>query len=57
LRAWCSRRRWRTCVNPGIAAAELLPIHDFVDDGYLLDKALSNYWGYNTLNFFAPSRR
>lgn len=43
--------------NLGITAVELLPIHGFVDDGYLLDKGLSNYWGYNTLNFFAPSRR
>jgi isoamylase len=43
--------------NLGITAVELLPIHSFVDDGYLLDKGLTNYWGYNTLNFFAPARR
>jgi isoamylase len=41
----------------GVTAVELLPIHSFVDDGYLLDKGLSNYWGYNSLNFFATSRR
>ena len=41
----------------GITALELLPIHDFVDDGYLLDKGLKNYWGYNTLNFFSPDAR
>ncbi len=43
--------------NLGVTAVELLPVHDFVDDGYLLDKGLTNYWGYNTLNFFAPARR
>jgi isoamylase len=43
--------------NLGVTAVELLPIQSFVDDGYLLDKGLCSYWGYNTLNFFAPSRR
>jgi isoamylase len=43
--------------NLGVTAVELLPIHGFVDDGYLLDKGLTNYWGYNSLNFFAPARR
>jgi glycogen operon protein len=43
--------------NLGVTAVELLPIQSFVDDGYLVDKGLCNYWGYNTLNFFAPSRR
>ncbi|MET0400212.1 MAG: glycogen debranching protein GlgX [Longimicrobiaceae bacterium] len=41
----------------GVTALELLPVHDFVDDGYLLDRGLRNYWGYNTLNFFAPDAR
>jgi isoamylase len=41
----------------GVTAIELLPVHDFVDDGYLLDKGLTNYWGYNTLNYFAPDAR
>ncbi len=41
----------------GITAAELLPIHAFVDDGYLVDKGLRNYWGYNTIGFFAPEPR
>jgi len=41
----------------GVTALELLPVHDFVDDGYLLDKGLKNYWGYNTLNFFSPDAR
>ncbi|HET6762239.1 MAG TPA: glycogen debranching protein GlgX [Longimicrobiaceae bacterium] len=41
----------------GVTALELLPVHDFVDDNYLLEKGLRNYWGYNTLNFFAPDAR
>ena len=41
----------------GVTAVELLPIHMFVDDSYLLDKGLKNYWGYNTISFFAPARR
>ena len=41
----------------GVTAVELLPIHTFVDDNYLLDKDLRNYWGYNTISFFAPARR
>jgi isoamylase len=41
----------------GVTAVELLPVHTFVDDSYLLDKRLKNYWGYNTIGFFAPARR
>jgi glycogen operon protein len=41
----------------GVTAVELLPIHTFVDDDYLLDKGLKNYWGYNTIGFFSPTRR
>jgi isoamylase len=41
----------------GVNAVELLPIHTFVDDSYSLDKGLRNYWGYNTISFFAPARR
>ena len=37
----------------GITAVELLPIHAFVDDKFLLDKGLTNYWGYNSVAFFA----
>jgi glycogen operon protein len=38
----------------GVTAVELLPVHHHVDDRHLLDKKLSNYWGYNTLAFLAP---
>jgi len=41
----------------GVTSVELLPIHAFVNDSYLLDKGLTNYWGYNTLGFFAPDPR
>ncbi len=38
----------------GVSAIELMPVHQFVDDKVLQDKGLSNYWGYNTIAFFAP---
>ena len=41
----------------GVTALELLPVHDFVDDNFLLEKGLANYWGYSTLNFFSPDAR
>ncbi|WP_309085434.1 glycogen debranching protein GlgX [Chelativorans sp.] len=41
----------------GVTSAELLPVHAFVDDDYLLQKGLRNYWGYNTIGFFAPDPR
>jgi glycogen operon protein len=41
----------------GVTAVELLPVHEFVDDRFLVERGLRNYWGYNTLNFFAPSTR
>ena len=41
----------------GVTSLELLPIHHFVDDKFLLDKGLRNYWGYNTIGFFAPDPR
>ncbi len=38
----------------GVTAIELMPIHQFVNDSFLQQKGLSNYWGYNTIGFFAP---
>ncbi len=38
----------------GVTAIELMPVHQFVNDSTLQDKGLSNYWGYNTIGFFAP---
>ena len=37
----------------GVTSIELLPVHGFVDDHYLLEKGLKNYWGYNSIAFFA----
>jgi len=41
----------------GITAIELMPVHQFVNDRILMDRGLSNYWGYNTIGFFAPDVR
>src|ERR1700761_8017181 len=41
----------------GVTAVELMPVHEFVDDKNLLDRGLRNYWGYNSINFFAPEAR
>jgi isoamylase len=43
--------------NLGITSIELLPIHAFPDDEHLMSKGLSNFWGYNTMAFFAPEQR
>lgn len=41
----------------GITAVELMPVHHHIDDRHLTEKGMSNYWGYNTLSFFAPDVR
>jgi isoamylase len=41
----------------GITAVELLPVHAFIDDSHLVEKGMRNYWGYNTIGFFAPDPR
>ncbi|TFL16944.1 glycogen debranching protein GlgX [Jannaschia formosa] len=41
----------------GVSTIELLPVHAFIDDGFLVEKGLRNYWGYNTIGFFAPEPR
>ncbi|RIL01784.1 MAG: glycogen debranching enzyme GlgX [Proteobacteria bacterium] len=38
----------------GVTAVELLPVHQFVHDSHLLERGLRNYWGYNSIGFFAP---
>jgi len=43
--------------NLGITALELLPVHDFPDRKNLIERRLSNYWGYDTTNFFSPTAR
>jgi isoamylase len=44
----------RKLTSLGITAVELLPVHQFVSDGTLIDQGLSNYWGYQSIGFFAP---
>jgi glycogen operon protein len=41
----------------GVTSVELLPVHTFINDSVLLDKGLTNYWGYNSIGFFAPDPR
>ena len=41
----------------GVTSVELLPIHTFINDSHLLEKGLTNYWGYNSIGFFAPDPR
>src|ERR1700678_1588553 len=41
----------------GVTAVELMPVHAFLADKHLAEKGLTNYWGYNTTNFFAPDAR
>jgi len=41
----------------GVTSLELLPIHAFIDDRHLVQKGLRNYWGYNSIGFFAPEPR
>jgi glycogen operon protein len=41
----------------GVTSLELLPVHEAVDEGFLAERGLTNYWGYSTLGFFAPDQR
>ena len=41
----------------GVTTIELMPVHAFVDDRHLVERGLRNYWGYNTIGFFAPDKR
>jgi len=44
-------------VELGVTSVELLPVHELLDESFLLDAGLTNYWGYNSLGFFAPAAR
>ena len=44
-------------VDLGVTTVELLPVHAAIDDRYLVEKRLRNYWGYNSIGFFAPDGR
>ena len=41
----------------GVTSVELLPMHTFINDSHLLERRLTNYWGYNPIGFFAPDPR
>jgi len=41
----------------GVTAVELLPVHAFLDERFLIERGLTNYWGYNSIGFFAPEPR
>jgi len=41
----------------GVTAVELMPVHYHIDERHLVDQGLCNFWGYNTLSFFAPDNR
>lgn len=41
----------------GVTAIELMPVHQFINDRHLVEKGLNNYWGYNTIGFFAPDSK
>jgi isoamylase len=41
----------------GVTTVELMPVHSFIDDRHLVERDLRNYWGYNTIGYFAPERR
>ncbi len=47
----------RHLTSLGVTAVELMPVHQHVDDWHLRQRGLSNYWGYNTLSYFAPDMR
>ena len=53
-RAWRTPPSSSTCSRLGVTAVELMPVHHFVHDHHLVDHGLRNYWGYNSIGFFAP---
>jgi glycogen operon protein len=55
--ALADRRTIKYLQDLGITAIELMPVHQFVPEKHLIDRGLTNYWGYNTIGFFAPDPR
>lgn len=52
-----SKAAIRHLLKLGVTAVELMPVHHHVDDRHLVDHGRTNYWGYNTLSYFAPDMR
>jgi isoamylase len=55
--ALCHPATIRYLKDLGVTAVELMPVHHFVSDHHLQEKGLANYWGYNSIGFFAPDFR
>ena len=47
-------RRSPTCAQLGVTAVELLPVHHIADETFLIERGLSNYWGYSSIGYLAP---
>jgi glycogen operon protein len=54
---FCEQPVMRYLKDLGVTTIELMPVHQFIDDKHLLDQGLRNYWGYNSIGFFAPDAR
>ena len=52
--ASAAKHRLRYLKDLGVTAVELLPVHHHINDKALVDRGLTNYWGYNTIGYFAP---
>ena len=52
--AWATRRPSPTSLDLGVTAVELLPVHESIPEAFLPARGLTNYWGYNTIGYFAP---
>lgn len=57
FRGMCNRKVLEYLKSLGVTSVELMPVQSFVDEEFLVAKGLGNFWGYNTLGFFAPDRR
>ena len=53
----CSDPILEHLLSLGVTSVELLPIHHFINDRHLVERGLTNYWGYNSIGFFAPDAR
>ena len=54
-RDWAVQKVVEYLKSLGITSVELLPVHNYMTDQYLVERGLKNYWGYNTISFFAPT--
>ncbi len=57
FRALCNAEILNYLKALGITAIELMPVHSFIDEGFLVKRGLNNFWGYNSINFFTPEAR